>query len=69
MNTTKLIGRWSMDGAMEDVAARFRSSVDIIDLLSSGGREQSASAVEPPVVDSSLWVKRAGDDDWQPLPA
>jgi hypothetical protein len=64
MNTTDLIGQWSMDGAGGDVDDSFGSLVDINARLSE--REQEAH-VEPAPMPAPLLLKSADDDDWRPL--
>jgi hypothetical protein len=62
-NTTALIERWSMDGASEDVAARFRPSVDIIAIVGERSSEPSDDEAPRP----GLLMKPAGEEDWRPL--
>jgi hypothetical protein len=66
MNTTRLIGQWSMDGARADLRHGFRSAVDIVAVLSGATTEAPLLAVEV-VASDGLLVKPAGGDDWQPL--
>lgn len=73
MNTTALIDQWSMDGAASDIERRFESAVDIIALVSELPDEPADvpdaddESAEAPA--DTLLVKRAGEDDWQPLVA
>ena len=64
-NTTALIGAWSMDGAHGDLAG-FRSALDIHALVA----ERDAAAAEEvlPLERPPLLLKRADEEDWEPLP-
>lgn len=62
-NTTALIERWSMDGASDDLASRFRPSVDIIAVVGERSSESSDDAAPQP----ALLMKPAGEEDWRPL--
>jgi hypothetical protein len=66
MNTTRLIAHWSMEGARLDLDGRFHSTVDILDAVAAS---EPTIAAEPSVGSDPLLVKRAGDEDWQPLPS
>lgn len=68
MNTTRLIGHWSMDGARSDLHHGFRSAVDILAVLAGRTTEAPLYPVEGAATDGLL-VKPAGEGDWQPLPA
>lgn len=63
MNTTALIGQWSMDGARRDLAGRFRSSIDILGALA--GRDDVTEPSAPQA--SVVLLKQAGEEDWRPL--
>jgi hypothetical protein len=65
MNTTRLIGHWSMDGARSDLHHGFCSAVDILAVLSGRANEPTARSEGADAGD--LLVKAAGGDDWQPL--
>jgi hypothetical protein len=73
MNTTDLISEWSMDGADRDVAGRFRSTGDFLALFED--ERPSAPAADAPLPGNDrptsshapLLVKRADEEDWQPL--
>jgi hypothetical protein len=69
VNTTALITHWTMEGARADLDRGFRPSVDIlaaVSELSSDPVVEPASA-EAQSQPTPLLVKRAGEDDWQPL--
>jgi hypothetical protein len=66
MNTTRLIGHWSMDGARNDLRQGFRSAVDILAVVSGLTAQPSAETGAPQAADGLL-VKPAGEGDWQPL--
>lgn len=61
MNTTTLIGHWNMDGAVRDLAGRFRPVDDIRAILLGEESRPRSSGVEP------LLMKRADEADWRPL--
>jgi hypothetical protein len=61
MNTTTLIGQWSMDGARRDLAGRFRSVDDIRGILLGEKSQPAAGAAAP------LLMKRADEENWRPL--
>jgi hypothetical protein len=66
VNTTRLIGHWSMDGARSDQLHGFGSAVDILALV--GGRATEAAApADESLGAGRVLVKPAGEDDWQPL--
>ena len=67
MNTTTLIGEWHMGGTDRELHGRFHSNVDILAVLS--GRDSEPSVPAPAPSDQPLLMKRAGDEDWQPLTA
>lgn len=69
MNTTALITHWTMDGARGDLDRRFSPSVDILAAVSELTPEPVEAEVhmDAPAAPSPLLVKRAGDDEWQPL--
>ena len=69
VHTLTLISQWSMDGAPGDLNGGFRSPVDILEIVGGRTTQPPSSPIEQPPVhtESQLLVKRAGDDDWQPL--
>lgn len=72
MNTTALIAHWNMDGASSDLERRFRSSVDILAMVSEPATEESveessADASQSRADHSPLFVKQAGEDTWESL--
>jgi hypothetical protein len=69
VNTTDLITHWTMGDDEPDLHRSFAPSVDILAAVSERSTEADAEA-DPPedeVARSPLLVKRAGEDDWQPL--
>jgi hypothetical protein len=64
-NTTALIGKWSMDGAHGFVVGGFRSSLDILAIVSARSHEPSSVPAAP--TPAPLLLKPAGEGDWQPL--
>jgi hypothetical protein len=69
VNTTGLITHWSMEGAMHDIDRRFGPAVDILAAVAEPASEPLSETVQPAESTSTLLVKRAGDDEWQPLGA
>jgi hypothetical protein len=69
VNTTDLITHWTMGDDEPDLDRSFAPSVDILAAVSerSTEAESDVDAPEPDVVRSPLLVKRADEDDWQPL--
>jgi hypothetical protein len=66
VDTLALIRKWSMDGARDDVADRFGSSVDINAIVAQRGEE--AKEEGSPTAPAPVLLKPAGEDDgWQPL--
>jgi len=63
--TTSLIGRWSMEGARDDVADGFRPTVDL-GVLASGDVPEPPEE-RAPDRSAPLLLKPAGGGDWQPL--
>jgi hypothetical protein len=57
-----------MDGARSDLHHGFRSAVDILAAVAARAHAPAAPPSESPYATSVL-VKPAGADDWQPLPA
>jgi hypothetical protein len=62
MNTTKLIGEWSMSGARRDVGGRFRSTDDILAVI-AGNHVTPA----PTAASGSFLIKSSDEEGWQPL--
>jgi hypothetical protein len=62
MNTTRLIGEWSMSGARRDVGGRFRSTDDILAVIAGN---QATPA--PTAASGSLLIKGWDEEGWQPL--
>jgi hypothetical protein len=62
MNTTRLIGEWSMSGARRDVGGRFRSTDDILAVIAGN---QATPA--PTAASSSFLIKGWDEEGWQPL--
>ena len=56
-----------MGGSDRELHGRFHSNVDILAVLS--GRDSEPSVPAPAPSDQPLLMKRAGDEDWQPLTA
>jgi hypothetical protein len=71
VNTTDLITHWTMGDDEPDLDRSFAPSVDILAAVSdrSPDPEPDVGSSEPEVARSPLLVKRAGEDDWQPLVA
>ena len=67
MNTTGLISNWSMAGAREELQRRYAPATDILAAVAEGDDEPQDDATSAP--QSHVMVKRAGEDDWQPLVA
>jgi hypothetical protein len=65
MNTTKLIGEWSMGGAGRDVGGRFRSTDDILALIAGNQTTPAPTAA----VASSFLIKGLDEEGWQPMEA
>ena len=65
-HTLALIGRWSMEGARDDLDGRFGSPLDIHAIVAERSEEEPISEVPPPVP-PPLLMKPAGEDDWRPL--
>jgi hypothetical protein len=65
MNTTKLIGEWSMGGAGRDVGGRFRATDDILAVIADN---QTAPAPTSAVA-SSFLIKGLDEEGWQPVEA
>ncbi len=61
MNTTNLIAQWTMSETRQDVG-RFRATDDIGAMIA-----RSQPAPEPTAAASSFLIKRADEDNWQPL--
>lgn len=62
MNTTKLIGEWSMSGARRDLGGRFRSTDDILAVI-AGNRATPA----PTAASGSFLIRSSDEVGWQPL--
>ena len=62
MNTTKLIAQWTMNGAHSDVGGSFRATADIGAVIAGNEPTPESGAAA-----SSLLIKGAGEDGWQPL--
>jgi hypothetical protein len=62
MNTTRLIGEWSMSGARRDVGGRFRSTDDILAVI-AGNRATPA----PTVASGAFLIKGSDEEGWQTL--
>ena len=62
MNTTKLIGEWSMEGAARDLDGRFRSAQEVRALFA-----REALAMTKPRTTASFLVKPAGEVTWEAL--
>jgi hypothetical protein len=62
MNTTKLIAYWTMRGARRDVDGRFRATADI-----GAAIADNQPTPEPTAAASSLLIKGADEDGWQPV--
>jgi len=66
MNTTKLIGEWSMGGAGRDVGGRFRSTADILAVIADN---RATPTPTPSAAASSFLIKGSDDEAWQPVEA
>jgi hypothetical protein len=64
-NTTALIAEWSMEGALDELGARFHSAVDIDAVVAERDRESSEDGAPP--TRPPLLLKPADEDDWHPL--
>ena len=62
MNTTKLIGQWSMEGAARKADGRFRSAQEVRALFA-----RRTIALTRPRVTSPLLAKRADGATWEAL--
>ena len=62
MNTTKLIAHWTMTGEGRDLGGRFRATDDIRAVIA--GKKPTP---EPTAAASSLLIKGANEDSWQPV--
>jgi hypothetical protein len=71
VNTTALIGQWSMEGARRDLESRSRSANDIRALLLGENRDDQVEAAGPPVWDGDgdapVFFKDPGDAHWNSL--
>jgi hypothetical protein len=69
VNTTALITHWTMGDDEPDLDRSFAPSVDILAAVSERSTEPDAEAAPQEAEDhrGPLLVKRAGEDDWQPL--
>jgi hypothetical protein len=69
VNTTDLITHWTMGDDEPDLDWGFAPSVDILAAVSERSTDANAEvdASEDEVARGPLLVKRAGEDDWQPL--
>ena len=61
-NTTDLIGRWSMDGALGDIEDRFGSPADAPAIVPAERPTVCGTAYDVPIL-----VKRPEDETWRPL--
>ncbi len=62
MNTTKLIGQWSMEGAARDADGCSRSAQEVRALFA-----RQTVALTQPRTPSPLLAKPAGEATWEPL--
>ncbi len=62
MNTTKLIAHWTMNGAHRDVDGHFRATDDIGAVIAD-----NQPTPEPTAAASSVFIKGADGDSWQPF--
>jgi hypothetical protein len=62
MNTTKLIGHWTMDGDRREVVGRFRAIDDI-----GAAIADSQPTPEPTAAPNSFLIKGADEGSWEPL--
>ena len=63
MNTTDLIGQWTMSGARHDLDDHFRATDDIRAVIADN---QPTPEPTPPATRTFL-IKGADEDNWQPL--
>jgi hypothetical protein len=66
MNTTNLIGEWSMGGAGRDVRGRFRSTDDILAAIAGN---QATPAPTPTASASSFLIKGSDEEGWRSVEA